>query len=153
YDRPQERLLRQGAGVLSDLELMALLLRSGNQRQDVMQLCARLLRESGGLSRLLHWSKHELRSIEGIGDVKAAQILAVLEIARRILRREGESEEVIDSPEQIYDYFAPIAIGLEVEKFWVLCMNRKNRPMRHFEITSGTASSCLVHPREVFREA
>ena len=152
-ERPQERLETHGAGALSDTELLAMLLRTGSRQLDVLSLSSHLLAEAGSLANLLTWSEADLKKLKGIGKVKALQLITVIEIARRILRQSPNSSPNFSNPEAVYKYFFPLTAGLEVEKFWALCLNRKNRLIREVEITSGTASNSLVHPREVFREA
>ena len=76
-----------------------------------------------------------------------------MEIARRVLGQKAEDAEQLSRPERVAVYFQSMIAGLEVEKFWVLCLNRKNRLLKRVEITSGTATAALAHPREVFREA
>lgn len=153
YERPQERMERFGASALSDTELLAMLLRSGSREMDVLTLAANLIRDAGSFSGLLNWTDAEFRRHPGIGKVKAAQLLAVFEVAKRILDRNQSEVPVFSDADQVFDYFRPLTIGLEVEKFWILCLNRKNRLIKRLEVTSGTANSSLVHPRETFREA
>lgn len=152
-ERPQERLERMGASALSDAELIAMLLRSGTQGHDVLTLATRLIREAGSLSGLVSWRESDFRCLKGIGRVKALQLVTVMEIARRVLGREQALPPILAQPEAVCAYLQPFALGLTVEKFWVLCLNRKNRLLRRVEVSSGTAGSTLVHPREVFREA
>jgi len=152
-ERPQERLLRLGPTSLTDGELLALLLRSGTRGHDVMTVAARLLQEAGSLRSLVGWKEADFRPHKGIGQIKALQLVAVMEIARRVLAQGQEAAPHLQQPEAIWQHLQPLALGLRVEKFWVLCLNRKNRLLRCVEITSGTAGSTLVHPREVYREA
>ncbi len=152
-ERPQERLEANGAGALSDTELIAMLLRSGTARLDVVSLSSVLLKKAGSLYQLIHWSKDEFMEMEGIGKVKALQLVAVMEMAKRVIKGNRAEPPVFDDARGVYDFLMPTASGLEVEKFWALCLNRKNRLIREVEVTSGTASSSLVHPREVFKEA
>lgn len=152
-ERPQERMQRLGVRALSDNELLAMLIRKGSRNLDVLGISNRLLAEAGSLENLLKWSVSDLRRIKGLGTVKALQIQAVLEIGRRLLCQEmGETPE-LTTPEDVFRFMTPHALGLETEKFWTLCLNRKNRLLRLVEVTSGTATSSLAHPREVFREA
>ena len=152
-ERPQERLERHGAGALSDTELLAMLLRSGTRGQDVMTLTTRLLADAGSLAGLLTWREAEFRQLRGIGRVKAAQLVTVMEIVRRVVRQQAVDAPLLNRADVILAHFQPLVFGLQVEKFWVLCLNRKNRLLRRVEITSGTATSTLAHPREVYREA
>lgn len=152
-ERPQERLERLGAGALSDTELLAMLLRSGTAGMDVLALASRLVAEAGSLAGLIAWQETDFRRLKGIGRVKALQLVTVMEIARRVLGRDHAGAPLLNRPDLVFAYFQPTASGLEVEKFWVLCLNRKNRLLKRVEITSGTATSALAHPREVFRAA
>jgi DNA repair protein RadC len=152
-ERPQERLERHGAAALSDTELLAMLLRSGTRGQDVLTLSSRLIAEAGSLAGLVSWKETDFKKLKGIGRVKALQLLTVMEIARRVLGQQTEDTEQLSRPDRVAIYFQSLIAGLEVEKFWVLCLNRKNRLLKRVEITSGTATAALAHPREVFREA
>ncbi len=152
-ERPQERLEHFGAAALSDTELVAMLLRSGSRGMNVLTLASRLISEAGSLAGLIAWSEADYRRMRGIGHVKALQLLAVMEVARRALgERQGEAP-LLNRPELVFSYFQPIVTGLAVEKLWALCLNRKNRLIKCVEATSGTATGSLVHPREVFRSA
>jgi DNA repair protein RadC len=152
-ERPQERLERFGADSLGDAELLAMLLRSGTRGHDVLSLSTQLLHEAGSLSGLVTWREADFRKLRGIGRVKALQLVTVMEIARRVLRREQALPPILNQPDAVCAYLRGDVLGLTVEKFWVLCLNRKNRLLRRVEVSSGTAGSTLVHPREVFREA
>ena len=152
-ERPQERLERLGPGALTDSELLAMILRSGSKGYNVLEVASQLLRQAGSLAGLVSWSDSAFREIRGIGKIKALQLVTVVEICRRVIANPSEAAPVIDDPEKAYRLVQPSAMGLEVEKFWTLCLNRKNRLIRSCEVTSGTASNSLVHPREVFRDA
>jgi DNA repair protein RadC len=152
-ERPQERLESFGAGALSDTELLALLLRSGTRGQDVLTLASRLIAEAGSLSGLITWCEADLRQLKGIGPVKAVQLVAVMEVARRVVGRPSGDSPPMTRADLVADYLQPYAVGLQVEKLWVLCLNRKNRLIKRVEVTSGTATTALAHPREVFRTA
>ncbi|MET0263220.1 MAG: DNA repair protein RadC [Rariglobus sp.] len=152
-DRPQERLQKLGAGALSDSELLAMLLRSGTKGHDVLTLSNRLISEAGSLAGLIKWSETDFKKLKGIGRIKALQLITVMEVARRVLAQAGPQTPLIDSADKAADFLRPLTHGLEVEKFFVLALNRKNRLIKCIEITSGTATSSLAHPREVFREA
>ncbi len=152
-ERPQERLERFGATALSDTELVALLLRSGSRDRDVLALASQLISEAGSLNGLISWADADYRRLPGIGRIKALQLVAVMEVARRVLGQRLGDAPVLNRPEIVFSYFLPIISGLAVEKLWVLCLNRKNRLIKRVEVTSGTATGSLVHPREVFRPA
>jgi DNA repair protein RadC len=152
-ERPQERLQRHGPAALSDTELLAMLLRSGTRGHDVLSVATRLLAEAGSLAQLITWREADFCRFKGVGRIKALQLLTVTEIARRILTQQSGEAPILDRPDFVATYFQPIIAGLEVEKFWVLCLNRKNRLIKRVEVTSGIATASLAHPREVFREA
>lgn len=153
HERPQERLQAHGPAALSDTELLALLLRSGTRGHSVMAVAQQLLAEAGSLARLIRWSDTDFRRHQGIGRVKALQLVAVMELARRALAAGADAEPMLNKPELVHEHLVPYFSGLPIEKFWVLCLNRKNRLLKRVEITTGTATSSLAHPREVFREA
>src|SRR5258708_16563363 len=152
-DRPQERLEKLGAAALSDTELLAMLLRSGSRGHNVITIAQRIIAEAGSFAALVKWNETAFRRLTGIGRVKALQLVTVMEVARRVLMHSNEAEAVFNRPELVLAHFSAQIAGLAVEKFWVLCLNRKNRLLKQVEITSGTATSSLAHPREVFREA
>ena len=152
-ERPQERLERFGAAALSDTELLALLVRNGTRGQDVITLCSRLISEAGSLSGLLAWHEADFRALKGIGRVKALQLVAVMEVARRAISLPPNESPVLNRADLIASNLDSVASGLDVEKFWVLCLNRRNRLRKRVEISSGTATAALAHPREVFRSA
>jgi DNA repair protein RadC len=152
-ERPQERLVKLGSAALSDTELLAMLLRSGSKGHNVLVIAQRLLTEAGSLARLVQWTEMDFRRLKGIGRVKALQLVAMMELARRAMDPSSDPAPLLERPELVRQYFQHQLTGLTVEKFWVLCLNRKNRLIKQVEISSGTATSTLAHPREVFREA
>lgn len=152
-ERPQERLEKFGAAALSDTELVAMLLRSGTRGQDVLTLASQLIAEAGSLGALISWRATEFRRLKGIGPVKALQLVAVMEVARRVIGQQQGELPLLNRADLVAKHLEPLTCGLEVEKFFVLCLNRKNRLLKRVEITSGTATAALAHPREVFRVA
>ena len=132
-ERPQERLERLGPGALSDAELLAMLLRTGSRGHNVISVAQRLIAEGGSLAALTKWTEPDFRRLTGIGRVKALQLVTTMEIATRVLAQSAVVEEVLNRPEKIHQHFRLQVIGLVVEKFWVLCLNRKNRLIRQVE--------------------
>lgn len=149
-DLPRERLTRDGPAALGDPELLAVLLRHGSRGEDVLTLARRVLAEAGGLPGLARWRLGDFRRLRRLGPVKALQLVAAIELSRRLLLSPHGEAPLLDQPSQVRDYLLPLATGLEVEKFWVLCLNRRHRLLRRVELTSGTAHATLAHPREVF---
>jgi DNA repair protein RadC len=152
-ERPQERLQRLGPAALSDTELLAMLLRSGTRGQDVLTLSGRLIAEAGSLAGLIGWDASDFRRLKGIGRVKALQLIAVMEVARRVVGQQAGESPLLNRADLVAAHLVPVVAGIEVEKFFVLCLNRRNRLLKRVELTSGTAHATLAHPREVFRVA
>ena len=150
---PQQRFETYGAEALSDTELIAILLHSGIRGHSVLGLASNLIAQAGSIAGLASWQPEDFQRLKGIGRAKGQQLAAVIEIARRMMKQPNSGAPVLNRPELIAEYLAPYAKGLEVEKFWVLCLNRKNRLKKLVEVTSGTATGSLVHPREAFRAA
>jgi DNA repair protein RadC len=152
-EQPQRRMESFGAAALSDTELVALILHTGLATREVLDVSSRLIAEAGSLHGFASWQPVDFERLKGIGHVKARQLAALVEIARRMMKPITDEPVIMNRPELIAEYFRPIINGLEIEKFWVACLNRKNRLKKLVEVTSGTATSALAHPREVFRAA
>jgi DNA repair protein RadC len=153
-ERPQNRLEDFGAGALSDTELLAMALQgNGTRPEQALQLASRLIVEAGSVAGLLSWTPDDYRRLNGIGHLKGSQLAATAELARRMMLRSQPVAPLLNRPELIVAHMVPAVAGLEVEKFWVLCLNRKNRLLKQVAITVGTATAALAHPREVFRAA
>ena len=152
-DRPQERLEILGAPALADRELLAMIIRSGTSKKDVLALADEMLTKAGSLSGLLRWDVSDFQEIAGIGKVKALQLSTQIEIAKRMIRGERNQDIILDEPQKVWEYLYPEVRSDTVERVWVLCLDRKNKLIRAESVTSGTATGSLVHPREVFRPA
>ena len=152
-ERPQERLERLGSQALSDRELLAMILRAGTARYDVLALADILISQAGSLAGLVRWDALEFQKIPGVGKVKALQLTAQMEVAKRISQGNRLETIFFDGPKKVWTLLYPVSLVESVEKVWVLCLDRKNKLLRFENITSGTATGSLVHPREVFRPA
>ena len=153
-ERPQARMENFGVGALSDTELLALLIQgSGTKPEAAVMMASRLVAEAGSMAGLATWTAGDYEKVKGIGRAKALQLATLTEIARRIMDTSRQESPLLNRADLIAAFMGPIATGLEIEKFWVLCLNRKNRLIKRVEVTSGTATSALAHPREVFRAA
>ena len=152
-ERPQERLELLGSQALSDRELLAMILRSGTARHDVLSLADILISQAGSLAGLVRWNALEFRKIPGIGKVKALQLSALVEVAKRISQGNRLEAVFFDEPQKVWNLLYPESLVESVEKVWVLCLDRKNKLLRLENITTGTATGSIVHPREVFKPA
>jgi DNA repair protein RadC len=148
-DRPREKLLGRGAEALTDAELLAILLRTGNAGVSALDHARLLLSQFGGIKGIDSAPAKDLGSIKGIGPAKCAQLKAGLEIGRRLGREKWEAGRALRSSEDVFRHFAE----LEKEKreiFYVVLLNNKNRKIREVKISEGSLTASLVHPREVF---
>ncbi|HAZ66329.1 MAG TPA: hypothetical protein DCY41_06190 [Opitutae bacterium] len=152
-DQPRERLRRLGPRTLLDSELLALMVGLAARGRPPESIADAILSESGGLSALSAWEMPDFSRVQGLGPAKAAELVAALEIARRVRERAHDPGERLDAPAKVWTRLEPLASGLSVEKCWALCLNRRNRLLALHEVSSGTATSSLLHPREVFRQA
>jgi DNA repair protein RadC len=152
-EQPQQRFETFGVGALSDTELIAIMLHTGIRGHSVLGLASQLIAQAGSIAGLASWQPEDFRRLKGIGRAKGQQLAALIEIGRRMIRQPAKDAPMLHRPELIAAYMASFVRGLEVEKFWVLCLNRKNRLKKLVEVTSGTATAALAHPREVFRSA
>lgn len=152
-DRPHERLIRQGADSLSNQELLAIMLRTGTKEESVLTLANRILLYFERLHGLKHATLEELKSIKGIGEVKAVQILAVIELAKRLAQKEYDSRFTIRSPEDAAKLLIPEMCSLQQEHFVTLFLNTKNQVIHKQTIFIGSLNASIVHPREIFKEA
>jgi DNA repair protein RadC len=153
-ERPQQRFEKFGATAVSDTELMAMILQgSGTRTEQAVNLASRLIAEAGSIAGLISWVPSDYRRLKGIGRIKGLQLAAIAEIARRMMTSQRLAAPLLNRSDLIAAHFGPTVAGLQVEKFWVLCLNRKNRLLKQVEITSGTATAALAPPREVYREA
>lgn len=153
HEMPQARFDHFGTGALSDTELIALILQAGLPAHKLLPLSTQLMAAAGSLHGIMSWQPVDFQKLKGIGQAKARQLAVLVEISRRMMQPAVEQPPVLNRPEMIMNYMRPIVHGLEVEKFWVVCLNRRNRLKKLVEVTSGTATTCLAHPREVFRSA
>ncbi|WP_078382660.1 RadC family protein [Sutcliffiella halmapala] len=151
--RPRERLIQDGPKSLSNHELLAIMLRTGSKEESVVQLANKLLTTFEGLRLLKDASVEEMTNIKGIGTAKAVQILAAVELGRRIHRLQYEDRYVIRSPEDAANYVMEDMRFLSQEHFVCLYLNTKNQVLHQQTIFIGSLNASIVHPREVFKEA
>ncbi len=153
-ERPREKLVNYGAEALSNAELLAILLRTGTREESVLRLAERVLScyKERGLSAIVHMSVEELSEIPGLGQAKAAAILAAVELGRRLAVAEARVE-IIHGPEDVAHYAMPRFRHECKEHFAVMLLNTKNHILAMPEISQGSLTASVVHPREVFEAA
>ena len=153
-ERPRERLVRNGAEVLSNAELLAILLGSGDRNASAVMLAERLLStDPSGIRFLTECSPEELCSIKGIGPAKAAILIAAVELGKRIMSTSGTSRVNIKSPDSVAAIFMEKMRYLKKENFNVLLLNTKSEIIAVDHVSVGSLSSAEAHPREVFSNA
>ena len=152
--QPREMFDRMGAENVSEETLLALILRSGTQGHNVLDMARGLLDHFGSLSAMRKASREELMTIPGIGPVMSQVLKAALELGHRMGNEFQDELTVVDEPAAAARLLKQEAQSREQEVFWILMLDRKNQLIRPpFEASIGLLDSCLVHPREVFREA
>lgn len=152
-ERPRERLLRHGAEALSDAELLALFLRTGQRGEDVLAFAGRVLRESGGLAGLFAHEGRALAGIRGIGPAKQAELRAVTALAQRYLASSLSKPDAVRDPDGVADYFALNLRDRPQEVFAAAFLDTRHRILAFEELFFGTLDGASVHPREVVRRA
>lgn len=152
--QPREKLLARGAGALGDAELLALLLRTGLPGQGVLQMAQALLDRFGGIAGLLHTTADDLKQVKGLGGpAKRAELIAVLELARRAMAQQLKEREVFSSPGAVKHYLQLHLAAREHEVFAVLFLDAQNRLLAMEELFRGTLTQTSVYPREVVLRA
>lgn len=149
--RPRERLAKQGAGVLNDSELLAILLRVGMKGLSAVQIGQRLLFLFGGLDGLQRATFVELCKVDGVGPAKAAQIKAAIELGGRLARLKPEERGLITSPQDVADHVQYKMASLEQEELWVLLLDSRNHHLRTEQLYRGSLNSSSVRPAEIYK--
>lgn len=152
--RPREKLIARGAAALSDTELLALLLRTGVAGTNVLQLAQQLLAAFGGVAGLLQASAEDLRRIKGLGGTaKRAELLAVLELARRALAQQLAERPLLNASQTVKSYLQLNLATRPYEVFAVLFLDIQQRLLAMEELFRGTLGQTSVYPREVVQRA
>ncbi len=152
-ERPRERFMKQGPESLANHELIALLIQTGSKNESVLTLANKLLIHFDGLRLLKDASLDELKAIKGIGTAKAIQLMAAIELGRRVSNLEFTDRYCIRSPEDAAKYMMNDMKFLSQEHFICLYLNTKNQVMHKQVVFIGSLNASIVHPREVFKEA
>lgn len=150
-ENPREKAIANGIESLNNVELLALVLRTGNKEESVVQLAQRLLKEIGGMTQLSHINYADLIAIKGIKKAKAIELLSIIEISKR-LKEPGIHQSLL-SPQDIYQYIKNEMMLLKQEHFVVLCLDNRNHVIKKKTIFIGSLNMSIVTPREVFKEA
>lgn len=152
-DRPRERLIKYGPSVLSNAELMAIIIGTGNKDESAIMLSQRLLSEGNGLKYLLDTGVERLSEIKGIGLAKAAKIKAAIELGRRLALAGYSDGYIIKKPDDVISLLMDEMRYLNKEYFKVVMLNVKNKVIAVDTVSIGSLNTSIVHPREVFKAA
>lgn len=153
-DRPREKMMLHGVATLSDAELLAILIGSGNTEDSAVELMRKVLNDyHNNLNELGKTTVDELCHYKGIGPAKAITILAASELGKRRKEEEVKEREAILSSRDVYRYFHPLMCDLPTEEFWVLLLNQASKVIDRVRISIGGLASTAVDVRCILREA
>lgn len=152
-DRPREKLLVKGCAALSDAELIAILISSGNRKMSAVELAQLILRDTGhNLTQLAKLGLDDLMTYSGIGEAKAISIVAALELGRRRRTEEAPKKLKVDNSRVVYEEFYHLS-DLNHEEFWVMLLSRSNEVMDRQKVSSGGVSGTVADARLIFKSA
>ncbi|WP_308992951.1 DNA repair protein RadC [Mariniflexile litorale] len=153
-DQPREKLLYKGKATLSDAELVAILIGSGNRGESAVDLCKRILASvDNNLSELGKLSIKQLMEFKGIGEAKAITIAAALELGRRRRGEEALQKKKITSSKSVFELMQPIIGELQHEEFWIIYLNNSNKVILKNQLSKGGITGTLVDVRLVLKQA
>lgn len=153
-DRPREKMAANGAAVLTDAELIAILLHTGTAEKSAIDIASEMTADGGLYKRLAGITRlNELTNIKGLGQAKAATVLAALEIGRRIASAKPLEKIHLSCPQDVADFLMPRLRYAAKEQFVVILLNSKNKVIGTEVVSEGSLSSSIVHPREVYGPA
>ncbi|MBE0651882.1 MAG: DNA repair protein RadC [Bacteroidales bacterium] len=153
-DRPREKMLLKGRNALSNAELIAILIGSGNKEESAVQLAQRMLESSG--NNLIEFSKtsiEELSRFKGMGNAKAISIVAALELGKRRMAEKVIQQKKITSSRDVYELLVPELTDKYYEAFFVLLLDRANKVIQKVNISHGGVSGTVVDPKKIFKLA
>lgn len=153
-DRPREKMMLKGAEALSDAELLAILIGSGNTDESAVGLMQRVLSAcDNNLNNLAKWEVHDYKQFKGMGPAKSITVMAALELGKRRKLQETAERQSIHASTDIYHLFHPLLCDLPTEEFWILLLNQAAKVIAKVRISRGGINQTAVDVREVLREA
>ena len=152
-DRPRERLINYGASNLSNEELLSIILKNGTKNKSVKDLSLMVLNKFGDIRNMRYIEINDILSINGIGKVKAIEIIASIEFGRRVLEDKEINNISIRSTKDVYEYFNNLFKDKKQEYFYVLYLDNKKKVLCNKLLYIGTINGSVAHPREIFKQA
>ena len=152
-ERPRERLLNGGVESLSNEELLSIIIKTGTKNISVKELSRNILKELNNINDLKDITINKLINIKGIGKVKAIEIIASIELGKRVYIQNNKEEVTLNNSSKIYEYFRNIFINEKQENFYAIYLNTKSKLISYKLLFKGTINTSCVHPREIFKYA
>lgn len=152
-ERPRERLLKYGKENLSNEELLSIILKTGTKNYSVKELSNHILKNFKNIKELKYITISKLTEINGIGKVKAIELLAALELGKRVYYTNNSEKVLLNSSKKIYEYFKNIFLEECQECFYAIYLDTKSKLISYKLLFKGTINCSCVHPREVFKNA
>ena len=152
-ERPRERLLKYGASNLSNEELISIILKTGTKNTSVKILASKVLKELKNINSLKDITINKLINIKGIGKVKAIELIASLELGKRVFYLNDNKNTILNSSIKVFDYFKDILMYETQENFIAIYLDSKSRIISYKILFKGTLNTSCVHPREIFKYA
>ncbi len=153
-ERPRERLINYGSETLSNEELLAIIIKTGTKKISAKMLANNLLVAIGGIEKLKEINYEYLESIIGIGPAKACELLAAIELGKRINREVKSLKKIkFNNSKVVYDYYSKELDGVKQEHFYAIYLDNNKKIIKDKLLFVGTLNKSLVHPREIFKEA
>ena len=153
-DRPREKLMNKGKSSLSDAELIAILIGSGNTSESAVELSRRILSSAAdNLAELSKMSVTELIRFKGIGEAKAISIVAALELGRRRRSAEAQERKTIKSSRDAFEHFYASLADLEYEQFWIMLLSQSHKVIRTVQVSDGGLTGTVADPKRIFKIA
>lgn len=153
-DRPYERLIKYGSNILSNEELLAILIKSGTKENSSKMISSKIISNLNDISELKNFEYHDLIKIKGIKQAKACNILAAIELGKRISKKSKEQEKIkVINSKIVYEYYKDLLENKNQEYFYCLFLDNKKYIKKSKLIFLGTINYSVVHPREIFKEA
>lgn len=153
-DRPREKLLIKGREVLSDAELLAIIMRSGTSSLNAVDLAKKILDSTGNdLHELARLSVNDLMKLKGVGQAKALSIVAAIELGRRRRESKPADKSLITCSREAFELLRPHLQDIPHESFWVILLNRANRVVRQYQVSKGGIAGTVADPKLIFKNA
>ena len=153
-DRPREKMMLKGSGALSDAELLAILIGSGNTEESAVELMRRIMQTcNNNLNELAKWDVNRFAGFKGMGPAKSISIMAALEIGKRRKLQDVEERTQITCSTDVYRILHPLLCDLPQEEFWIVLLNQSNKVIATTRISSGGIDGTYADVRTILREA